>query len=391
MTEAMIEGERLRRELDMAREVQTGTLPATMPVVPGYDVFGLSRPAEQTGGDTFDVIPNANGLVLVLGDATGHGIAPALSVTQLQAMLRMAFRLGADLGTAFRNVNDQLAATLPDDRFITAFIGVLDPRTHRLAFHSGGQGPILHLHARTGACSSYRPTSFPLGAMPLVALPPPVELALDPGDLVLVVSDGVLEREDTTGASYGSARVEAVARSHGDRPMAELGRRILSDLDAFAGAAPQADDVTLLLLGRAPARSVRRFARRMDALLELVAFTASFVDARGLDPAVLASVDFAVEELFTNMVKYARPGGREVEVALAAVAGGLDVALTDYDVEPFDVTRAPDVDVSQPLEARVPGGLGLHLTRRVVDDLAYAYDPRRREARITFRKAGRSQ
>ena len=85
------------------------TLPSAMPPVPGYDLFGTSRPAEQTGGDTFDMIPTERGLVVVLGDATGHGIAPALSVTQMQAMLRMAFRLGADLPTAFRNVNDQLA------------------------------------------------------------------------------------------------------------------------------------------------------------------------------------------------------------------------------------------------------------------------------------------
>jgi phosphoserine phosphatase len=70
------------------------------------------------------------------------GIAPALSVTQMHAMLRMAFRLGADLETAFLQVNNQLAATLADDRFITAFIGLLDPATHRMRFHSGGQAPI---------------------------------------------------------------------------------------------------------------------------------------------------------------------------------------------------------------------------------------------------------
>ena len=162
----------------------------------------------------------------------------------MQAMLRMAFRLGADLGTAFRHVNDQLAATLPEDRFITAFIGVLDPHSHRFEFHSGGQGPILHLSAATGTCTAHRPTSFPLGAMPLVKLRPSVTLEMHPGDLVLLLTDGVYEYEDTSGTAYGEGRVEAIARSHGTRSMAQLAERLLADVTTFAGGAPQLDDVT---------------------------------------------------------------------------------------------------------------------------------------------------
>jgi anti-sigma regulatory factor (Ser/Thr protein kinase) len=359
-----------------------------MPHVPGYDVHGFSRPAEQTGGDTFDLMATARGLVVVLGDATGHGIAPALSVTQMQAMLRMAFRLGADLTTAFRNVNDQLAATLPEDRFITAFIGVLDPDQHRLEFHSGGQGPILHLSAATGVCTAHRPTSFPLGAMPLATLRPAVTIALQPGDIVLLISDGVYEYQDRDGSLYGEARVEAMARSHGARPMAELAARIVADVEAFAGGAPQQDDVTLVLVARAPASVTRRFPRRVDALPGLVGFTAAFFAEQRVDAGLRPPVDFAIEEIFTNMVKYGRPGGAEVEVALARVAGGVEVALTDYDVEPFDPTRAPDADVTLPIEARTPGGLGIHLTRRLVEGLQYRYDAARREARVAFRKTG---
>src|SRR4029077_17925606 len=147
MTAALIEGEKMRQELEMARAVQMTPLPAVMPTLPGYDLYGTSRPASLTGGDTFDLALIDQGLLTVLGDATGHGIAPALSVTQMHAMLRMAFRLGADLETAFTQVNNQLAATLADDRFITAFIGLLDAATHRMRFHSGGQAPILHFQA----------------------------------------------------------------------------------------------------------------------------------------------------------------------------------------------------------------------------------------------------
>src|SRR5262245_66687855 len=101
----------------------------------------------------------------MLADAAGHGMAPALSVMQMQAMQRMAFRMGAPLETVFRNVNDQLAEILPDGHFVTAFIGLLDPHTHRLQFLSGGQSPILHYVAADDAFVAYRATSFPMGVM----------------------------------------------------------------------------------------------------------------------------------------------------------------------------------------------------------------------------------
>jgi len=106
MTGALIEGEKMRQALEMAREVQMSTLPATMPVIPGYNVCGSFRPAELTGGDTFDLSLLDTGLLIVLADATGHGIAPALSVGQAQAMIRIAFQRGAHVESPFTEANN---------------------------------------------------------------------------------------------------------------------------------------------------------------------------------------------------------------------------------------------------------------------------------------------
>jgi phosphoserine phosphatase len=250
MTAAVIEGERMRRELEMARDVQVSTLPASMPELPGYELCGTFRPAELTGGDTFDLALLEQGLLVVLGDATGHGIAPALSVTQMQAMLRVAFRLGADLDSAFREVNNRLAETLPADRFITAFIGLLDPQTHRLRFQSGGQGPILHYEAVTRACRSYRPTSFPLGAMPLVRTRPAVTVDFQPGDVLLLLSDGFYEYADARGEQFGEERVrDLVAAGHG-ATASELLALVQKAVDAFAAGAAQEDDMTAVVVRR---------------------------------------------------------------------------------------------------------------------------------------------
>ncbi|MEP7069034.1 MAG: GAF domain-containing SpoIIE family protein phosphatase [Usitatibacter sp.] len=250
MTEALIEGEKMRRELEMARVVQMSTLPATMPSVPGYDVYGTFRPADLTGGDTFDLALIQQGLLVVLGDATGHGIAPALSVTQMQAMLRMAFRMGASLETAFVQVNNQLGSYLADDRFVTAFIGLLDPTAHRMRFHSGGQAPIVFFEAATRSFKRHKPTSFPLAAMTLESLRPAVSVDMAPGDILVLLSDGIYEYRDARDEEFGELRVEDIVRTHHGKSAAELSAMLLGSVQAFAGNAMQEDDMTVVLVKR---------------------------------------------------------------------------------------------------------------------------------------------
>jgi anti-sigma regulatory factor (Ser/Thr protein kinase) len=129
----------------------------------------------------------------------------------------------------------------------------------------------------------------------------------------------------------------------------------------------------------------RSFPRRIDALPELFAFTAETVARENSDGALWPTVDLVLEELFTNIVKYGG-GTAPLLVEIASIEGGVEVALTDFDAEPFDVTRAPPVDTTLPAEARQPGGLGLHLIRKLVDSIEYRHSPRDRCSRITFRK-----
>jgi phosphoserine phosphatase len=258
MTAATIEGERLRRELELARTVQQASLPSTMPDVPGYELDARFLPADLTGGDTYDVAPTEGGVLLVIGDAAGHGLAPALMVTQMQAMLRMALRLGADLETACGQVNDQLAETYTDGRFVTAFVGLLDPKADVLRYVNAGQAPILHWQASTRRCAPVRSTRFPLGAMPDARPPVTGTLTLEPGDLLVLLTDGVVEARARDGGIFGVARVEGALGVHAVAPTpsrlsaASACDAILDALHAFTGAAAQEDDITMLVLKRTP-------------------------------------------------------------------------------------------------------------------------------------------
>lgn len=251
-TDELLASAILHKEVAVAREIQISTLPRSMPEVPGYDLHGRFLPTDHTGGDLYDLVMLNGRLFMLLGDATGHGFGPALSATQMQAMLRVAFRLGANLDTAYMQVNNQLTEDLPDDRFITAFMGFLDPAKHEVTYHSGGQGPILHFRAGSGTCEWHKPTSFPVGAMEMGQPDQARTLSLEPGDVLALISDGVYEYENAAGAQFGEDGVAAVLKEFHAAPMQELSKQLVEHTYAFGGDAPQKDDITLVLARRLP-------------------------------------------------------------------------------------------------------------------------------------------
>ena len=127
-----------------------------------------------------------------------------------------------------------------------------------------------------------------------------------------------------------------------------------------------------------------RFPRSIDALDQVFGFTRRFYDTEGVPDEVRLVLDFCVEEIFTNCVKYNRGSLQDIELALDRTGDRIQARLTDFDVEPYDITRAPAVDISLPVSSREPGGLGLHLIRQLVDELTYDYT--NRQSRITVTK-----
>ena len=172
--------------------------------------------------------------------------------------------------------------------------------------------------------------------------------------------------------------------------MSDLLARLLQAVHVFAGGHPQADDITIVLLARRGETAGRTtvqqyFARSFDSLDGIFRFVADFLAARSLDPELQAPVCFIVEELFTNFVKYNEGARHDISLSLGHTPEQLTVRITDFDVDAFDPTRAPAVDVDKPLGEWQPGGLGLHLVRQMADTLQYEYVDRR--STVTFTKA----
>jgi serine/threonine-protein kinase RsbW len=128
----------------------------------------------------------------------------------------------------------------------------------------------------------------------------------------------------------------------------------------------------------------RAFKRDLDALVDVFTCVSGFVSEHGLDDATAYALNLAIEELFVNMVRYNPENPNDIVINLEADSGSVTASLTDFDVEPFDLTRFEPYDASRPLAERRPGGLGIHLVRSVMDEVSYKY--RDRESKIVVTK-----
>lgn len=129
----------------------------------------------------------------------------------------------------------------------------------------------------------------------------------------------------------------------------------------------------------------KTFPRNIDSLDSIFAFIDQFFAGEAINPGLRPVINLTVEELFVNMVNYNQGGDAEIRIRMERSDGELVASLTDFNVERFDPTQRPDVDITLPLEERMPGGLGIHLVRKMVDSLDYEYA--NRESTITIRKA----
>ena len=241
---------RLERDLAVARDIQRALLPQRDPDLAGYDVAGWNKPADETGGDCYDYVPLSDGrLGLFLADASGHGIGPALMAGECRAALR-ALASVTDLQETLTKTNALLNADLSPGRFLTAFYGVLDPAAGRIDYVSAGHAPLLLYRRATDTVETFDATTFPLGILPFLdATPaPPVELA--PGDVFVLVTDGLHEWANPGGEEFGPDRMMDVVRAHRDASAADLIRHMHEAVVAFADGTPQDDDLTAVLVKR---------------------------------------------------------------------------------------------------------------------------------------------
>jgi serine phosphatase RsbU (regulator of sigma subunit) len=242
---------RLERDLDVARSIQQGLLPAAAPEVDGFDIAGWNKPADETGGDYFDWQQLADGRVAVtVADVTGHGIGSALCMAACRAYARAGFATESDLRSFLCRMNQLLHEDLPSTKFVTLAAGLLKPTEAALHLISAGHGPLLFYSSAENCFHSYDAQGVPLGLLPRFSYGCPQMLKFSPGDILVLVTDGFIEWANADDEDFGQDRLKEVIRTHRDRPAATIISELYSAVVKFAGSTPQLDDLTALIVKR---------------------------------------------------------------------------------------------------------------------------------------------
>jgi phosphoserine phosphatase len=214
LLEEFLAKRRLENEMELARDIQAGLLPQAPPCLAGFDLAGWSRPSEYAGGDFFDLFEWGDGRIgMMLGDAVGHGVGPALLAAETRALVR-ALALREDRpDQVLAGANRLLANDVTDGRFVTLALAAVDAKTAAATYASGGQGPLLVLRAG-GEAIQLPSTGLPLGILPDAGFESPEPIPLAPGDALVLISDGIFECDTHQGTELGIEAVIQAAQSH---------------------------------------------------------------------------------------------------------------------------------------------------------------------------------
>jgi len=222
LLEEFLEKQRLENEMNLARDIQMGLLPKVPPEVAGLELAGWSLPSEYAGGDFFDLFAWGEGRVgLMLGDAVGHGVGPALLAAETRALVRALALHESDPASVLTDANRMLAADVDVGRFVTLALAVVEGRSGKVWYASAGHGPQLALRA-DGACERLGSTGLPLGIMAEVPVEGAAPLELGPGDALLMTSDGIFECDTADGGELGIEAVIETAQRHLSGPAEAL-------------------------------------------------------------------------------------------------------------------------------------------------------------------------
>jgi serine phosphatase RsbU (regulator of sigma subunit) len=240
----------LKNDLDIAREIQQAMLPRGPYAAPGVEAFGRTRPANTVGGDFYDILRAPDGRILVaIGDVAGKGSPAALLMALLLAIFRTLVDEGTELAALVERLNVQVARHAPASRFITLFVAAIDPSTGRIRYVNAGHLPALVWRQATRSIERWAAGGIALGMFEHSRYEAH-EAKADPGDLLVLYSDGVTEAENAQGQPFEEAGLEAIVRAYASESPESLAATAFHQVEQHTKDSRITDDLTILLLRR---------------------------------------------------------------------------------------------------------------------------------------------
>jgi serine phosphatase RsbU (regulator of sigma subunit)/anti-sigma regulatory factor (Ser/Thr protein kinase) len=400
--------ERIEQELQVAQLIQQNFLPKDLPELRGWHVAAHYRPAREVGGDFYDFIAlPGDRLGLVIGDVTDKGVPAAMVMAATRSMLRASAPRLVSPGQVLGRVNELLCPDVPEKMFVTCLYAVLDPGTGTLQYANAGHD--LPYVRRGGEASELRATGLPLGLFPGITYEE-MEATIEPGESLLLSSDGLAEAHSERGEMFGFPRIKALVGSSVGGSQ-ELIDALLVELHGFTPTGwEQEDDITIVALHRPTA--VPSFASSGDDSIQmsqdgdegattLVEFevasapgneraaidrVAEAVNGVDIPSSKLERLKTAVGEATMNAMEHGNEfrADRPVAIRVRASAEQVSVTVTDHGGgAPIRQVDEPDLDAKLAGE-QPPRGWGLFLIERMVDEMRVTSDERHHAVELTM-------
>ncbi|MDD3364343.1 MAG: LytS/YhcK type 5TM receptor domain-containing protein [Syntrophomonas sp.] len=368
--------ELIESELTVAREIQMSIVPKIFPAFPGrpeFDLFAILEPAKEVGGDLYDFfLMDDNHLCFTVGDVSGKGVPASLfmAVTKTLIKAKADIKLGPD--EILYQVNNELCEDNDSGMFVTEFLGILTISTGDITFSNGGHN-IPYLLRKNGELEVLpKIPGMALGVMedfPYVC----ASVQVREGDSLVMFTDGITEAMNPAGELFSEERLENALRGIGGRNARDEVNHILQTTRQFVNGANQSDDITILVIQYLYKKELEyRLKNELEEIPTLAAAIELFAETHKIPDQVVFHVNLSLDELLTNTISYGYTEGGEHEILVrVALQGETLVIETQDDGLAFNPLENADPDTSQDIEERPIGGLGIHLVRKMMDEIEY--------------------
>jgi sigma-B regulation protein RsbU (phosphoserine phosphatase) len=247
---AIVEKERIEKEIEIAGTIQRRLLPKEIPALPGYELDAVAQPTKMIGGDYYDIIKLSDGkFALVVADVSGKGVPAALLVSTLHASLHAYIGGTLDLAELVAKLNQVVYANTEPERFITLFIGILDVPQSTFTYVNAGHNFPFVFRPSSNSLSTLGSGGLPLGMFEAVQFQKET-ITLSQQDTIVLYTDGVTEAMNKSFKEYGEDRLRKRIVEDGEKPAGALKNDIVSDVARFVADEPQSDDLTLMVVKR---------------------------------------------------------------------------------------------------------------------------------------------
>ena len=371
------EKERIGAELDVAKHIQASMLPSIFPAFPErpeLDIYATMTPAKEVGGDFYDFfLVDDDRLAMVMADVSGKGVPAALFMVIAKTLIKNVAQTGLSPRDVLEKVNNQLCVGNEAEMFVTVWLGILEISTGKLTCaNAGHEYPVLKRMGGDYALVKDK-HGFVLAGMEGSRYKE-YELQMEPGDRLFLYTDGVAEATDAHSELYGTGRMLDALNRNKEVNCENLLHCMKGEIDTFVGEAPQFDDITMLILElmpqNGPGMKKMKLTPSLESMEQVTAFVEQELETAGISMKVIAQINIAVDEIFSNIARYS--GANDATVGVSVEDGRITLRFADNG-RPYDPTEKPDPNISLSVEERDVGGLGIFMVKKFMDTVEYEY------------------